>query len=494
MTKFTSITNQLIAFNIALFLGLSALSIMELSASQRMNSEIAKMESLVKERAKLQSNIRSLLGYGGAIHNFKNYVLRKQQHYFESAEREFSEVISIVADFEKSELANDEDRKHLAEVKKVAEAYLANLYVAQRLINQKKLIAEVDRIVKIDDTFAIAGLDKFTTVTNGISANTKEEIATYIKGQALRFSLIAAILLLSLSTVSIFISRRIIRSVRTLKQFAADIREGNLDNKVATQYQGEFSELAADMDFMRMGLKSQFKRLQHLNAELAEFSYVASHDLQEPLRKITAFGEKLEKNLNNEVIEKDKALRNAQKMMDAAQRMRKLISSILTYSKLDHSDLEWSEINLEELVREVVGDLEVSIRSKGAEIHYENLHTVYGIRPQMRQLFQNLISNSIKFCLDGEQPKIRISTKETERGIEVRVSDNGIGFEHGYLEKILKPFQRLHGKSEFPGTGMGLAICQKIIKRHGYDIDIDRKISQGTTFVFGLPREKNQVL
>lgn len=237
-------------------------------------------------------------------------------------------------------------------------------------------------------------------------------------------------------------------------------------------------------------LNQYVKDLQRSNSDLNQFAAMASHDLQEPLRKISYFSDKLEKflNLGNENSGASKWLAKIQNSID---KMDSLIHSLLQFSRVGQVH-PFEQVNLEDLVSEVLTDLEPRIRENGGTVLVGSLPTVEADRVQMRQLFQNLISNGIKFHRKEEPPRIHIKSsrcKQSNMWI-ITVQDNGIGFNEKYLSKIFQPFQRLCGKDEFEGNGMGTAICHKIIENHHGTITAQSVPNQGSTFIVSLPESQ----
>lgn len=241
--------------------------------------------------------------------------------------------------------------------------------------------------------------------------------------------------------------------------------------------------------------------LNRSNSELEQFAYVASHDLQEPLRKIQSFGDKLIIRHQDQLDDDGKYI--VDRMRNAAERMQVLINDLLSFSKLVHSDEHHIEtINLNKIISNVIADLQVLIEKKHAVIRLSALPQIEGIPSQIYQLFQNLISNALKFSKDGIPPVISIGS-EIVKGKDIPadikfsqlnshfhkiiVEDNGIGFEEQYIDKIFVIFQRLHGKLEFGGTGIGLAVCKKIVTNHNGFITAKSKPGEGSAFIIYFP-------
>lgn len=241
-------------------------------------------------------------------------------------------------------------------------------------------------------------------------------------------------------------------------------------------------------------LQDYAQKLEFSNRELQEFAYVASHDLQEPLRKIEAFSDRL----NNRCAEAlDEAGRDyLERIGSASSRMRTLIADLLDYSRISTTAKPLQPIDLAKVVKSVANDLEIALEAVSAELSVADLPRVVADPTQMRQLFQNLISNALKFKQPDVAPVVEVTARMLEGDeseefadgwVEVTVSDNGIGFDPQYAEQIFKIFHRLHGRSEYEGTGIGLATCRKIMDRHGGSITAQSKPGSGTRIVVKIP-------
>jgi signal transduction histidine kinase len=241
-------------------------------------------------------------------------------------------------------------------------------------------------------------------------------------------------------------------------------------------------------------LQEANKELETSNAELQQYAFIASHDLQEPLRKIITFSQILNERFaaNNETSQYIK------RIVTSSERMRTLINDLLNYSKLS-STPEFIKTPLNLVIQDTIADLEVSIKEAGGKIVVDQLPTIKIIPDQMRQVFQNIISNAIKFSKPGIPPLIKIQNDFTsEKSSEskaspngnycrIYISDNGIGFNEQYRDKIFAMFQRLHTKTEYEGTGIGLSIVKKIIEKHDGIVTARSKEGEGATFIIVLP-------
>lgn len=226
------------------------------------------------------------------------------------------------------------------------------------------------------------------------------------------------------------------------------------------------------------------KELAQSNQDLEQFAYVASHDLQEPLRMVRSFSELLAKRYKGK-FDKD-ADEFIEFILDGSKRMQTLVQDLLAYSRVGSRAKALVPTNSREVLDGVLSQLKLALEQAGAQITFDNLPMVLADDTQLGQVFQNLISNAIKFHSD-QPPKIHVSAKQSEDQWIFSVQDNGIGIDPEYFDRVFVMFQRLHGKDEYPGTGIGLAVCKRIVDRHGGKIWIQSQIGKGSTFFFSLP-------
>jgi len=253
-------------------------------------------------------------------------------------------------------------------------------------------------------------------------------------------------------------------------KIARDITERKRNEEALQRSEQDLAERAAE--------------LERLNTELQQFGYIVSHDLQEPLRTITNFVQLLTKRLQGTVDEQTAELIGF--IVDGTQRMQTLITDLLAYTRVSGPVQPFAAVDGEALLARVLGDLQLVIREQEAEVSHEALPTVHGDVGQLGLVLQNLIGNALKFR-SAPAPHIHIGARRDGRQWVFTVRDNGIGIEPQYRERIFQVFQRLHPRSQYPGTGIGLAICKKIIERHGGRIWVESERGQGATFYFTLP-------
>ncbi|MFL5331101.1 MAG: PAS domain-containing protein [Gemmataceae bacterium] len=266
-------------------------------------------------------------------------------------------------------------------------------------------------------------------------------------------------------------------------------RTGELQQVVSTLY-----DEAQERERATEKLRLATEELSRSNRELEQFAYVASHDLQEPLRKIQAFGDRLQSRYKDRLDEQgqDYLLR----MLNSAVRMRRLINDLLEFSRVTTKGHPFEIVDLNSVVADVLMDLEERITTTGAQLDIASLPTISADLVQMRQLFQNLLANALKFHKPGVPPSVsvryqRVAHEGSADGQawdhRIEVADKGIGFDEAYAGRLFQVFQRLHGRAEYEGTGIGLAVCRKIVERHGGTITARGRPSEGATFTITLP-------
>ncbi len=264
----------------------------------------------------------------------------------------------------------------------------------------------------------------------------------------------------------------------------------------------DYKQMVLEKEKFQKILENKVRELDRSNKELEEFAYIASHDLQEPLRKITSFSERLKEKLPVN-LEPDVQL-YLNRMLAATENMRTLIDNLLEFSRTSRNKEPFSQVDLNNVIADVKADLELKIEESRVIIETDKLPVIDAIPLQMRQLFTNLFTNAIKFRKPDQPPHITISSRllsDEDKEVhhlkgdtsyyEITVTDKGIGFEQEYADKIFQIFQRLHGKAEYPGSGIGLAICKKIAENHMGFISARGTPGEGASFHIILPETQS---
>lgn len=246
-----------------------------------------------------------------------------------------------------------------------------------------------------------------------------------------------------------------------------------------------YAQLVA-LEKQKIELDHQAKQLEDSNRELEEFAYVASHDLQTPLRGIIGFAQLLLKRKGDSLDDESKELLDL--IVEGTGNMQALVRDLLAYSRVGRVDASKTIIDTESLVEDVVDRLLVQVEETNAQIQYGQLPDLHGSTQQILQLFQNLLGNSLRYRKKDTRPEIRIEAEQKDDDrVHFTVSDNGIGMDPAHTDRIFKMFQRLHTADEFPGNGIGLAICQKVVNYHDGEISVETAPNEGATFRFSLP-------
>ena len=304
-----------------------------------------------------------------------------------------------------------------------------------------------------------------------------------IVGFALILLIVGVVLAVVTSGV---VGNAVVKGERAVAEQAEQLQEAHdtLENRVRERT----AELATSME-----------ALGRSNRELEQFASVASHDLQEPLRKIQAFGDRLQAKYADGLGEQGRGY--VERMQASAARMRNLIDALLAFSRVTTKAQPFVPVDLAATAREVVSDLEGRLQQSGGRVEVGSLPTIDADPSQMRQLLQNLVANALKFHKPGEPPLVRVEARLvngasgnglTDLRYEIAVSDNGIGFDEIYLDRIFEVFQRLHSRQEYEGTGVGLAICHRIVERLGGSITAKSAPDQGATFLVTLPVQQSK--
>ncbi|MFN3650121.1 MAG: PAS domain S-box protein [Armatimonadota bacterium] len=266
-------------------------------------------------------------------------------------------------------------------------------------------------------------------------------------------------------------------------EFPVEISLSPIQSEEGTSVISTIRDVTAQKEAQR-ALARQASDLRRSNAELEQFAYVASHDLQEPLRMVASYTQLLARRYRGK-LDQD-ADEFIEFTVDGVKRMQELINDLLAYSRVGTHGREFAPVDCNRILERVLDNLQVAIEEREAEISVQPLPEVRGDASQLLQLFQNLVGNAIKFQKPGERPRVEVAAASEEEGWHFTVRDNGIGIEPEYAERIFLIFQRLHSRSDFPGTGIGLAICKKIVERHGGGIWVESSGS-GSAFHFTIP-------
>ena len=289
--------------------------------------------------------------------------------------------------------------------------------------------------------------------------------------------------------VAIAVTLTISRPLRRLRRSADRIAAGEMVEPGFTHRRDEIGSLSRAMTTMVRSLNQQADELKRSNADLEQFAYVASHDLQEPLRMVSGFTGLLKRRYGGKLdADADEYIEFA---VSGANRMQSLINDLLSYSRVGREEVAAKAVHAQVALDQALANLQTAIEDRSAMVSCGQLPTVWANDGMLVRLFQNLISNALKFC-KAERPIVRIQAEARGGDWVFSVADNGIGIDPQYKERIFLIFQRLHKQSEYPGTGIGLAVCKRIVERNGGRIWLESEPGKGTTFFFTLPATGGQ--
>ncbi|MCK9874543.1 ATP-binding protein [Frankia sp. Ag45/Mut15] len=313
------------------------------------------------------------------------------------------------------------------------------------------------------------------------------------------FGAIAAVILAGAVLAFVGLRRAVSAPLARLASDADRVAAGDFDHPIRTGGPADIQTVARTVDLMRdrlaaalvaseqarSDLDRRAEELRRSNTDLEQFAYVASHDLQEPLRKVTSFCQLLQRRYGGQLDERGDQYIGF--IVDGAARMQKLIQDLLAFSRAGRADHPAEDVDLDVVHRRALEGLELAVRESGARLTHDPLPTVAGHPAHLEILLTNLLGNALKFRHPERTPVIHVGAERDGDRWQISVTDNGIGIEAQYSERIFVIFQRLHSREDYPGTGIGLALCKKIIEYHGGTIRLDTDRAVGTCVVFTLP-------
>jgi signal transduction histidine kinase len=295
---------------------------------------------------------------------------------------------------------------------------------------------------------------------------------------------------------SLLLVRRAISDAERVRKANEQLTGANVelaDAKLSLEeVNGNLAESNTALERSNEELERHARELVRSNAELDQFASIASHDLQEPLRKVRTFTERISETEADALSER--GIDYLRRANASAERMQTLIEDLLRYSRVSTQGRPFAPVDLRRVTEDVLEDLSEQINRTGAIVRVGSLPTINADAPQMRQLLQNLISNAVKFWREGVTPEVYIDSKVESGWVTIEVRDNGIGFDPQYSRRIFRVFERLHGRGTYPGTGIGLALCRKIAERHGGTIVARSVLDEGSTFTVTMQTQRTEAV
>ena len=446
---------------------------------------ISRNEKLVVHTHEVLDGLRDVMAsLATAESNQRSYLLTGATVYVAPYRTAADSIQNHLAQLQQLVRDNPAQEQRLAKLKSFVGARLASLALGVTT-RDRDGVEEARRYVLqgqgLRETEAIRGLVAEMKGNEWQLLGTREEESRLSYQSAVITTLITTLLGLGLVVAAYLL---------TLRELATHERGVEALGRANDELENRVEARTVDLNLANESLRRS-------NRELEQFASVASHDLQEPLRKIQAFGDRLQTRYAAELGDNGRDYLN--RMLASATRMRSLIDALLTFSRVTTKAQPFVPVDLAATAEEVISDLEERIHRTNGRVELGPLPTIEADPSQMRQLLQNLIGNGLKFIRPGATPVVKVASRQLDPAErngdsvpswEISVSDNGIGFEEVYLDRIFELFQRLHGRQEYEGTGMGLAICRKIVQRHGGAITARSMPERGATFFVHLPQRQ----
>ena len=486
-----NITKKLFFISIVpliLLILITIISIIALAANR--SKSISYFDEIGSRQDKLQEIYYSL-GYTGGIHAFKNYIIRRSDKYYKVAKSKLNNSQNLIDEYLKISSISPIENNNLNVVKSTLEKYLQNLDTARSM--QDLNTNELDKIVKIDDGPANKSLNLLTNHLKTIKSKTRKEITKLYKDTITFIGVSTIIILIITLLFNHNFNKNFIDSFAKLISLSSYLKKGNYEIEKPDSYPddelGQFQKLLVDI---ALKFDSTLNQIKRSNEHLKEFVYIASHDLQEPIKKSSNYIDLVR------IINKNKVDEQTNKYLELIKKntthMHDLVTALLNYSKLSNHELKKDEWDLNLIIKDAIAIIEDKLRSKNGEIILEReFPVIYGERTLLISVFQNLFSNAIKYSDPERAPLIKINfITKNEKRILISVSDNGVGFNEEYIDTILRPFGRLTGTKKEKGLGIGLASCKRIIDLHRGWLRVSSVEGKGSTFSFSLAFKHEQ--
>jgi signal transduction histidine kinase len=458
--------------------------------------EMVEKNAVINRR---QENLRLtqqlLIALDDAETGQRGFIITRRDEYLEPYRAGVSRLASILAELKN--YGNVQSQLEMVELSQSVERKLEEMEVVLKKFRENGFEAAQKQILQdagkkyMDDVRRIVG-ERSTRVQADLYQQLLDMQSSRYRATSM---LIASTMMLFGMAVAAFVLVRKQNNYRSRMEHQLRVANSELEQRVATRTEALLSTNEKLQEEIEERKKSEqqtalfAEKLRASNKELELFATVASHDLQEPLRKIQAFSDRLVGKFREQLGETGRDY--IDRIQNSASRMRTLIEDLLAYSRVSTKGKPFLPVDLQKVMNGVLGDLEIKLQETNATVEFDQLPTIEADELQMRQLFQNLIGNSLKFSRPNVPPVLRLAvrpiTTESGEHYEITLKDNGIGFEQQYAERIFQLFQRLHGRSEYEGTGMGLAIAKKIVHRHQGKIEALGDPGVGSTFIIHLP-------
>lgn len=419
----------------------------------------------------------------------RGYMLTDNEDYLTDYTETLSVLTELIDEVEVSAFSSDIEEQP-ARISELLELTRLKINEMIEAVELTKSGANTQALALVNSDKGFKLYKRFEALFRQIDDSERDMQGTHLANlMSLRRDSVNTLIISSATTLLLIITVFLLLKINTREheKYQEDLE--NINEQLESRIEARTQELSMYSD-----------ELARSNRELEDFAFVASHDLQEPLRKIRAFGNRLESGYADVIDERGKDF--LARMLNAAERMSMLISDLLAFSRVSTRGKDFGDVDLNKALSSVLSDLEIAIDEKSAKVNMDHLPIIRGDRTQIEQLFLNLISNALKFQPEGVAPEVNVTCSVPDEAeladivmsdefdwVKIEVADNGIGFDQSFAEKIFAPFQRLHGRTEYKGTGIGLAVCRRIVERHNGQITAQSVQGEGATFTILVPKD-----
>lgn len=448
----------------------------------------------------LLSSIYQSSGYGGAIHHFKNLVLRKDLQYLGPAEESYRNAVKYADEYLNLENLEAGEREAVSAIRDGLKEYQQNIEKVQILINTGKTVAEIDKVVRQDDRRVMEAEKTLHRILDQRQRSYIEDFERAELGIFILLSVLFSVVFVTATILTRTVQSRIQRTIEGAVRMARQVASGNYSPVVEEGLRHDFSSLFSDIQSMAESIQKKVEQLQDQNTDLQRFAFIAAHNLQEPLNKIVAYGDLLLEDEKQQLS--SHACVEIKKIINSGEKLRSLVKDLLYFVEVVNAERPLSVVSLNVVLDDVLQkSLKSELEAVGAIIEKTDLPSIQGSPKHFEIVFRNIVKNSIMFRSEQRPCKIKISCdKISNSNFNFCFEDNGVGFDQRLASRLGEPFVRLNNEVNFIGNGTGLAICDRILRLYDSHLRFSSRLDCGTKVLFTIssqakksPREPDYI-